>query len=128
MRNAVLFHGTTANPVARFYRDYERAILGTLSIGGFFVLWEAAARVGAVSTYFLGSPSGVIGAAVSEVQLPRFWRDAGFAVGALLAGLIADRLGMPAAIWTVAALTGASGFVVLIRMYETHPRQQRGAP
>jgi MFS family permease len=58
----------------------------------------------------------------SAVGVYRFWRDAGFAVGALLAGLIADRFGMPAAIWTVAALTGASGLVVLVRMYETHPR------
>jgi hypothetical protein len=29
-----------------------------------------------------------------------------------------------AAIWTVAALTAASGLVVAIRMYETHQRQQ----
>jgi MFS family permease len=64
----------------------------------------------------------------SAVGVYRLWRDAGFAVGALLAGLIADSLGMPAAIWTVAALTGASGLVVLMRMYETHPRQHRQAP
>ena len=63
----------------------------------------------------------------SAVGVYRLWRDAGFAVGALLAGLIADRLGMAAAIWTVAAVTGASGLVVLIRMYETHPRQHRRA-
>jgi predicted MFS family arabinose efflux permease len=51
----------------------------------------------------------------------RLWRDAGFAVGALAAGIIADRLGMPAAIWAVAGLTAASGLVVVARMYETHP-------
>jgi hypothetical protein len=28
---------------------------------------------------------------------------------------------MPAAIWTVAALTAAAGLVALVRMYETHP-------
>ena len=61
----------------------------------------------------------------SAVGIYRLWRDAGFAVGALLAGLIADRLGMPAAIWTVAALTGASGLLVLVRMYETHPAASR---
>jgi MFS family permease len=63
----------------------------------------------------------------SAVGAYRLWRDAGFAVGALLAGLIADRFGMPSAIWTVAALTGGSGLVVLARMYETHPRQQSRA-
>ena len=57
----------------------------------------------------------------SAVGVYRLWRDAGFAVGALLAGALADRFGMPAAIWTVAGLTAASGVVVLIRMYETRP-------
>ena len=64
----------------------------------------------------------------SAVGVYRLWRDAGFAVGALMAGLIADRFGMAAAIWTVAALTAISGFVVLVRMYETHPRQNSHAP
>ncbi|MFL5725289.1 MAG: MFS transporter [Chloroflexota bacterium] len=58
----------------------------------------------------------------SAVGVYRLWRDLGFAIGALLAGILADRLGMPPAIWIVAALTAASGFVVLARMYETHPR------
>ena len=64
----------------------------------------------------------------SAVGVYRLWRDAGFAVGALLAGVIADRFGMPAAIWAVAALTGASGLVVLVRMYETHPAESRRPP
>jgi rhodanese-related sulfurtransferase len=42
----------------------------------------------------------------------RLWRDAGFAVGALLAGIVADTLGVGAAVWAVAALTAASGLVV----------------
>ena len=50
----------------------------------------------------------------------RLWRDGGFAVGALLAGIIADALGVRAAIWVVAAVTAASGLVVAVRMYETH--------
>jgi MFS family permease len=49
----------------------------------------------------------------------RFWRDLGYAVGALLAGLVADWLGMAAAIHVVAALTLASGVVVVARMRET---------
>ena len=58
----------------------------------------------------------------SSVGVYRLWRDGGFAVGALLAGVIADLLGLRAAIWAVAALTGASGVVVAVRMYETHRR------
>jgi MFS family permease len=60
-----------------------------------------------------------------SVGIYRLWRDAGFAVGALLAGVVADALGVRAAVWTVAALTAASGVVVALRMYETH---QRPAP
>jgi MFS family permease len=59
----------------------------------------------------------------SAVGTYRFWRDSGFAVGALVAGIIADRFGFTAAIWAVAAMTAASGVVVLVRMYETHPPQ-----
>ena len=58
----------------------------------------------------------------SAVGVYRLWRDAGFAVGALLAGVLADRFGIPVSIWAIAALTGASGIIVLARMYETHPR------
>jgi MFS family permease len=57
-----------------------------------------------------------------SVGIYRLWRDGGFAVGALLAGVVADVLGIRAAVWTVAALTAASGLVVAARMYETHHR------
>ncbi len=63
----------------------------------------------------------------SAVGVYRLWRDAGFAIGALLAGAVADLAGLGAAIWTVAALTAASGAVVAVRMYETHPAAARSA-
>ena len=49
----------------------------------------------------------------------RLWRDLGYAVGGLPAGLVADSLGMAAAIHVVAALTLLSGVVVMGRMRET---------
>ena len=55
----------------------------------------------------------------SAVGIYRLWRDGGFAVGALLTGIIADALGLRAAVWAVAAVTAASGVVVAFRMYET---------
>jgi MFS family permease len=60
-----------------------------------------------------------------SVGVYRLWRDSGFAVGALLAGILADAVSIEAAIWAVAALTAASGMVVLVRMYETHPPSSR---
>ncbi|MFG2101100.1 MFS transporter [Micromonospora echinaurantiaca] len=53
------------------------------------------------------------------VGVYRLWRDAGFAVGALAAGLLADLVGIRGATWAVAALTAASGLLVAVRMYET---------
>ncbi len=61
----------------------------------------------------------------SAVGVYRLWRDLGYAIGALLAGLVADALGLPAALWLVAALTFGSGLLVAVRMTETH-RPARG--
>jgi MFS family permease len=55
----------------------------------------------------------------SAVGVYRLWRDAGYAVGAVLAGLTADALGLDAAMLVVAALTFASGGLVAVRMRET---------
>jgi MFS family permease len=55
----------------------------------------------------------------SAVGVYRLWRDLGYAVGAVLAGITADVFGLAAAMWLVAALTFASGLVVALRMSET---------
>jgi MFS family permease len=52
----------------------------------------------------------------SSLGVYRFWRDLGYAVGALLSGMVADTLGFDAAIHLVAALTLASGVVVAVVM------------
>ncbi|MDX8518133.1 MFS transporter [Mesorhizobium dulcispinae] len=68
-------------------------------------------------------------AAVSDASHPswrarslsvyRFWRDLGYAIGALSAGLIADFFGFVAAIAAIAALTFLSGAIVALAMRET---------
>jgi MFS family permease len=80
----------------------------------------------------------------ASVGVYRLWRDLGYAIGALLAGLMADAFGLGAAMGAVAALTFASGVVAAVRMTETlqrrstfadggdarlpqHPRQPRPA-
>jgi MFS family permease len=63
----------------------------------------------------------------SSVGVYRLWRDLGYAIGALLAGVIADALGLPAAMGVVAAITVASGVVVALRMTET-VRQPKSTP
>ena len=51
----------------------------------------------------------------------RFWRDLGYAAGALMAGVLADVFGMASAITVMGALTLASGLLVAARMPETAP-------
>jgi MFS family permease len=55
----------------------------------------------------------------SAVGVYRLWRDLGYAIGALLAGITADAFGIEAAIWLITAVTFASGVVVAVRMRET---------
>jgi MFS family permease len=107
------------------------------------IAWIAAARgfpAWALGALVLGAGTAMVYptllAAIGDIAHPawrassvgvyRLWRDGGFAVGALLAGVIADWLGLAAAIWAVAALTAISGLIVAFRMYETHPAQQAG--
>ena len=58
----------------------------------------------------------------SAIGVYRLWRDLGFAVGAVVAGVLADAAGMTTAIIAVGALTIGSGVVVALRMPEA-PRQ-----
>jgi MFS family permease len=58
----------------------------------------------------------------SAVGVYRLWRDLGYVFGALLSGIIADTLGLAAAMGAVAALTFASGAVAAWRMAETRHR------
>lgn len=55
----------------------------------------------------------------SVVGVYRFWRDLGYAVGALVAGALADAFGMTRAIGAIGVLTAASGVFVAVRMPET---------
>jgi MFS family permease len=112
----------------------QAVALAAIAAGDTFLVW-------AVAAVLLGAGTAMVYptllAAVGDVAHPawrarsvgvyRLWRDGGFAVGALLAGVVADALGVRAAVWTVAALTAASGAVVAVRMYETHHRPATNA-
>jgi MFS family permease len=107
----------------------QAAALAVVAIADTFGVW-------AVAAVLLGAGTAMVYptllAAVGDVAHPawrarsvgiyRLWRDGGFAVGALLAGVLADLYGIRAAIWVVAALTATSGVLAAVRMYETHRR------
>jgi MFS family permease len=104
----------------------QAAALGMVAVGHSFGVWLTAATL-------LGAGTAMVYptllAAIGDVAHPqwrarsvgiyRLWRDGGFAVGALLSGLLADAFGIPAAIAVVGALTAASGLVVATRMRGT---------
>jgi MFS family permease len=70
-------------------------------------------------------------AAVSDATQPRdrarvvgvyrFWRDFGFVLGALIAGIGADAASPDAAITIVAVLTAASGVAVALTRWQRRP-------
>jgi predicted MFS family arabinose efflux permease len=55
----------------------------------------------------------------SSVGVYRLWRDLGYAIGAVVAGVAADALGLASAMWMIAAMTFGSGLIVALRMTET---------
>ena len=99
----------------------QAAALGLLALSD----GNVAVATGAATLLGLGTalvyPTLI--AAISDVVSPverapivgvyRFWRDMGYALGALIAGGVADALGYGGAIAIVAALTAASGLWVL---------------
>jgi MFS family permease len=106
----------------------QAAAIGVIALGNDFTAW-AAGSVGLGVGTALVYPTLI--AAVADVAAPawrasaigvyRLWRDLGFAAGAIVAGLVADAAGIPAAIWLVAVLTAASGIVVAFLLSETRP-------
>lgn len=64
----------------------------------------------------------------SAVGVYRLWRDGGYAIGALLAGSVADTLGLRWAIGTVGGITCLAGIIAAAVMYETLPERRQGKP
>jgi MFS family permease len=100
--------------------------------GGAFWSWMAGATLLGLGTALVYP---TLLAAVSDVARPdwrasalgvyRLWRDSGYAVGAIAAGLLAEAFAVPAAITAIAVLTFASGLVVAGVMSETRPGGRR---
>jgi MFS family permease len=104
--------------------------IGLVVIGRSFGVWLAG-------VFLLGMGTAMVYptllAAISDVAHPvwrgsavgvyRLWRDLGYAIGALMAGVIADALGIPAAIAVIGGLTLFSSLIVVGVMQETLPEK-----
>ena len=110
----------------------EAAGLAIIALGDSFARWAVGSALFGAGTA-MAYPTLI--AAIGDVAHPRWrgaavgvyrlWRDLGFAVGAVLAGLLADLYSLNTAILVVAAITAASGLDVTLRMTETHPPSAR---
>jgi MFS family permease len=108
----------------------QAAGIGLLVWGRSFSWWLTAVTLLGLGT---GMVYPTLLAAISDVAHPtwrgsavgvyRLWRDGGYAVGALMSGLLADWLGMGTAIAVIGALTLLSGVVVTAVMQETLPKR-----
>ncbi len=104
----------------------QAVALVVIALGSGFSTW-------AVGTVILGAGTAMVYptllAAIGDVAHPvwrgravgvyRVWRDLGYAVGAVFGGIVADAMGMHAAVWAAAAVSAVSAAAVAIRMYET---------
>jgi MFS family permease len=103
----------------------QAAAIALIAATSGFGIWAAGATL-------LGAGTAMVYptllAAIGDVAHPS-WRARSVGVyrlwRALLAGILADLISITAAIYAVAVITAASGFVVITRMYETHPPTRR---
>jgi MFS family permease len=108
----------------------QAAAIAVFAFHASYVIWLGAAIVLGVGTAMVYP---TLLAAIGDVAHPnwrasavgvyRLWRDSGYAIGALLSGVIADILGTTAAVIAIAGLTLISGVAVAVRMPETLRRQ-----
>jgi len=120
--------------VAGMFVQAGALVVLALSNGAIPVAAGAAALLGLGTALVYPTLIAAISDAVSPVArapvvgVYRFWRDLGYALGALIAGAAADALGYGGAISLVAGLTAASGLWVLIDMPRTPNDVDRSPP
>ena len=102
------------------------ALLGMIEANSFsmFIILSSLLGIGTAIVY----PTFL--AAISDYTHPdqrpksigifRLWRDLGYAIGAILTGLIADQFGLVAPILAIGLLTLASSFIIKFRMSCAH--------
>jgi MFS family permease len=106
-----------------------------IATGNTFWVWAAGSAIFGAGTA-MAYPTLL--AAIGDIAHPnwraravgvyRLWRDLGFAVGAVLSGVLADAVDISFAIIVVAAITALSGIDVTLRMRETLRRPEPSVP
>jgi ABC-type nitrate/sulfonate/bicarbonate transport system permease component len=87
------------DPLSRWYRRNERAILSAAGIVAFVAAWQIGSDAGLIDKFFFSSPVAVFAAGAEEIKKARFWEDAKISafelgVGSLVSVLLAVPLGI----------------------------------
>lgn len=95
-----------------------------------FIILSALLGVGTAMVYptFLAAISSYTHPQqrAESIGIFRLWRDLGYAIGALLTGIIADHWGLLAPVITIGTLTLASAMIIKVRMYcVTEPQKSK---
>ena len=105
----------------------QGAALITVALGDGFTIWMiAAACLGLGTAMVYPTLLALIGDVAHPSQRGgavgayRFWRDSGYAIGAIASGLVADRWGVGPAIALTGLLTAGTGILAAVRLPETH--------
>lgn len=128
-----LFTGALSDKVGRKLFIVGGMILQAVSL--WMILFVGQYNLWIVAAILLGLGTAMVyptlQAAISDVAQPewrassmgvyRFWRDSGYAFGALFAGLLTDILNVNWAIGLVAFLPFSAGIIAAIRLTETLP-------
>ena len=135
-----LFTGALSDRLGRKWMIVGGMWVQALGIMTFVIAQEFWLSIAAAAVLGVGTALvyPTLLAAVSDVAHPswrasavgvyRLWRDGGFAIGALMAGLLADALGISTSISVIGGLTFLSGVVAAGAMYETRWTPQRSEP
>lgn len=109
--------------------------IALVALSDALLLWIAGALLMGIGMALL-YPTLI--ATVSDIASPRwratslgvyrFWRDSGYAFGALAIGIVADAFGLLSSFWFAAAIMVFSGLLVALFMYETLPSRRTFQP
>lgn len=128
-----LFTGALSDRVGRKHlitlgMSMQAVALTIIAAGTGFGTWAAGTVVlGAGTALVYPTLLAVVGDVAHPVWrgravgVYRVWRDLGYAVGAIVGGIVADAMGLHAAVWAAAVVSALSAATVARRMYETNP-------
>jgi MFS family permease len=135
-----LFTGPLSDRIGRRIPIGSGMLLQALGLAGFILTNDVAPALASAAILGLGTalayPALIAAAAdlapehrrPSAVGFFRMWRDAGYVIGALVFGSVADLWGLSAAAGAAAVITAGAGLDAVMNLSEKHSSERLTAP